>query len=323
MSLTHGLSRFVCVFFAAGLSIMAGGEARGQSAKAPPQVALALESVRLGPLFPSTSDMLTFGKLKWRRLKKNLGTDVVAKESRAVSSGMYYVSYIKLGDRLEEMKKQVKYYRGSLQRFPEEHEAKLESARGDLANAESYARQKAHNKSLQNRNIRHAIREFIRQQLQALRELSLQRGLMDTVGSEIITRKQSDRESRLIADFQHPVPSQATLIGIGFNAGGEARLSPCLLRPSGEQLTIIWRGKELHAEKAGNYHFLFEVPVIARKDDLIGITSPAGLNITYDPGVGDGRILDIVAAPGESLTARDFQDKGKRAYSFNMYGIIE
>ncbi|MFH1039453.1 MAG: hypothetical protein V1789_12385 [PVC group bacterium] len=177
--------------------------------------------------------------------------------------------------------------------------------------------------SLQNRNIRHAVREFIRQQLQALRELSLQRGLMDTVGSEIITRKQNDRESRLIADFQHPVPSQATLLGIGFNAGGETRLSPCLLRPSGEQLTVIWRGKELHAEKAGTYYSLFDVPVIAQKGDLIGIASPAGLDITYDPGVGDGRILDIIAAPGESLPAGDFKDKRKRAYSFNMYGIIE
>jgi len=69
-----------------GLSIMAGGGARVQSIQAtmPP----ALETIHLATLFPGTSDLPTFGKLKWRRLKKILGTDVVTKKSRAVSSGI-------------------------------------------------------------------------------------------------------------------------------------------------------------------------------------------------------------------------------------------
>lgn len=132
---------------------MLAGEARGQSAKAKPEEALVLESVRLDPLFPSTSDLPTFDKLKWRRLKGKLGTDTVHKESRVVSSGMYYISYLKLCDRLEEQKKVVESARDYIQRLPGEYEAELEGARSDLADAESYARQKAHNKSLQKKYL--------------------------------------------------------------------------------------------------------------------------------------------------------------------------
>ncbi|MFH1039452.1 MAG: hypothetical protein V1789_12380 [PVC group bacterium] len=132
---------------------MAGEGARGQSAPATPQAALALESVRLDPLFPSTSDLPTFGKLKWRRLKKNLGTDVVQKESRAVSSGMYYVSYIKLGDRLEDGKKNLEYTRDYLQRLPREYEAKLASERDELARALDGAQAYASKKHKQKRYL--------------------------------------------------------------------------------------------------------------------------------------------------------------------------
>ncbi|MCK5805228.1 MAG: hypothetical protein KAI66_20525 [Lentisphaeria bacterium] len=179
------------------------------------------------------------------------------------------------------------------------------------------------NQFLQNQDIRHAVRGFIQRQLQELRELSLQRGLMEVVGSEIITRKQRDQESRVVVDFQHPLPSQATLLGFGFNAAGETWLAPCLLRPAGEQLMVVWRGKEVHAQKAGAQHVLFDVPVIAQKGDLIGVIGANGLNVTYDLGVGDGRVLGTVVAPGDSLPARKCRDKGKRAYSFHMYGVIE
>jgi len=134
-----------------------------QSAGAKPGEAVVLESVRLDPLFPDASALPTFGNLKWQRFKGNLAADKVHKDDRAVSSGMYYIGYIKLHDMLAEQKKAVENARAYLQKLPARHEAALIRERADLAKAESYARQKAHNKTLQQQYLAKAaaLREKI------------------------------------------------------------------------------------------------------------------------------------------------------------------
>ncbi|MFH1476761.1 MAG: hypothetical protein ABIH24_04615 [Verrucomicrobiota bacterium] len=157
MKRTTKLSGRLCALYVA-LTLAAclqtgAGEARGQDAKAQPARAPALESIRLDPLFPKVSDMPAFGKLKWRRFKGNLATDQVHKEDRAVSSGMCSIGYIELYNVLAEQKKAVENAQTYLQKLPARHAAALKRERADLAKAESYARQKAHNKSLQQQYI--------------------------------------------------------------------------------------------------------------------------------------------------------------------------
>lgn len=104
----------------------------------------ALESIRLDPLFPEVSQMPAFGSLKWRRERKGLADDQVNKDSRAVSSGMYYVGFVELADSVAEQKKQLKQARETLAGIPGKHQAQLSRAQNDLAFAE---RQLAHRRA--------------------------------------------------------------------------------------------------------------------------------------------------------------------------------
>lgn len=176
--------------------------------------------------------------------------------------------------------------------------------------------------------LRKGIREFAEAMQKTLQTYFQRTEIVDYIGSELIERANVDAEQKtiLLADLSNPVPAGGTLIGGRAWVKSPTRLNFCLLRlnPENGKYTIVTMTPEISAAQAGLQTWVFDIPMAARKGDLIGVYFPDAVSIPYD-AVDTGQ---VVAIPGEakigaSVSVGVGESGNKRSYSFGVVGYLE
>ncbi len=179
----------------------------------------------------------------------------------------------------------------------------------------------------ESQNLRQGVRLFTDEVMKIMRDNYRKTEIVDYVGSELVPRRRTGSEvKQVLVDRLHPLPAGGTLIGGRAYVTGPTRLVFCLLRPTADrdELIVADLSRELKAEKAGEQQLAFEVPMAARKGDLIGVFCPDAVAIPYDDvDTGDVILVRDSVKLNSSLTIRPVAGRNKRAYSFGVQGFLD
>lgn len=175
--------------------------------------------------------------------------------------------------------------------------------------------------------LRKGIREFTEQVTKTLATYFQKAEIVDYLGNELLPRSVTDTQKNvLLVDLNNPARENGTLIGGRAWVTSPTRLHFCLLRldPGSGKYTIAAMSPEVTATAAGLQAWIFDLPMAARKGDLMGVYAPEDVSIPYD----DVDTGEVVAVPGSAklnaaIAIVPGEARNKRSYSFGMVGYFE
>jgi hypothetical protein len=175
--------------------------------------------------------------------------------------------------------------------------------------------------------LRRGIREFTEQIQVSLQTYYQRTEIVDYLGSEIIMRGSRDARSKvLLVDLNNTVRENGTIIGGRAWLTGATRLSYCLLRQEkGDgKYRVVTITPEIVATESGRQNWVFDVPMGARKGDLIGVYVADTVTIPYDD-VDTGNVVTFSGAveANASVTIVPQTARNKRTYSFGVVGYFD
>ncbi|MFH1476762.1 MAG: hypothetical protein ABIH24_04620 [Verrucomicrobiota bacterium] len=171
--------------------------------------------------------------------------------------------------------------------------------------------------------VRREVRSFVKAQMQALRDFSENKALLDYVGGELIARAHVSGKNLLLVDLQHPMPSAGILLGGKLLVNGKTDAAFCILRPRGKDLVVVWMAEVSAIPKTGLSSVAFNTPVAVEKGDLIGLYSPAAAQVPFTRGTGDTRTLAGPIKPGQAIPIEALEQDNGRGYSFGVVGFLD
>ena len=176
-------------------------------------------------------------------------------------------------------------------------------------------------------DLRQGIREFTDNVMNSLRSYYQKTELVDYIGGELFQRSLlSDENNQLLVDVSNPLVADGTLIGGSAYLSAPARLTFCLLRPDvnkPEQYAIIRMSDPISSESRGVQNWTFQVPLAAKKGDLIGVYFPEAVSVPYDDAdTGHVALIPGPVQPGTVVKLKEPAKRNKRAYSFGMTGFL-
>jgi len=171
--------------------------------------------------------------------------------------------------------------------------------------------------------VRREARSFVKAQMQVLRDFSENKAILDYVGGELIPREHGGGKTLLLVDLQNPLPSTGILLGGKLLANDKTDVSFCILRPQGKNLVVVWMSELTAIPKTGISVVTFNTPVTAEKGDLIGLYSPADVQVPFSRGTGDTRTLEGPIKVGQVVPVEALNQDGSRMYSFGVAGFLE
>lgn len=175
--------------------------------------------------------------------------------------------------------------------------------------------------------LRKGIREFTEAMQKTLQTYFQRTEIVDYIGSELIARANTDAQKNvLLADLSNPVTAGGTLIGGRAWLNGPTRISFCLLRlnPENGKYVIVSMTPVTTATQNGLQTWVFDLPMAARKGDLVGVYFPDSVTIPYDD-VDTGQVIAIPgeAKAGDSIAIASGEERNRRSYSFGVVGYLE
>ena len=175
--------------------------------------------------------------------------------------------------------------------------------------------------------LRKGVREFTEQVMKSLQTYFQKAEIVDYLGNELFARANTDTQQNvLLVDLANPARENGTIIGGRAWVATVGKLHFCLLRldPTSGKYSVAAFSPELKAEQTGLQNWVFDLPMAARKGDLVAIYQPENVLISYDD-VDTGQ---CVAIPGKvklndtvSVVAGDARNK--RTYSFGVVGYFD
>lgn len=174
---------------------------------------------------------------------------------------------------------------------------------------------------------RKGVREFTDHVMDSLQTYFQKAEVVDYVGGELFERANVEpAKNVLLVDLGNTIREDGTVIGARAFLTGPARLQFCLVRSEGEKAkySIAAITPPIVAADAGLQSWSFEVPMAAKKGDLIAVYMPDDVSIPYD----DADTGHVVSVPGPAKlnagVALTFGGpKNKRAYSFGVVGYFD
>ena len=122
--------------------------------------------------------------------------------------------------------------------------------------------------------LREETREFIRDQMQSVREFARREGLLNYLGSELTERTMVRGEDQLLLDLRHRIPSDGTLLEGRVFLAEPAPFAFVLAREIQDQFVIVWKSDTYTTISNGLQEITFDIPVSAQADDCVGIYFP-------------------------------------------------
>lgn len=200
-------------------------------------------------------------------------------------------------------------------------ELNYSTRRGDVLMKEKAARLDEGSK------LRRGIREFTEQIQVSLQAYYQRTEIVDYLGSELIDRASTDsKKNVLLVDRSNPVPEKGTIIGGRAWLSGPTRLCYCLLRQdkASGKYRVASLTSELTSVQSGMQNWVFELPMSARRGDLIGVYVIDTVTIPYDD-VDTGNVVsfsgDVKMNSSINMLSGDIRNK--RTYSFGVVGYFD
>ena len=173
-------------------------------------------------------------------------------------------------------------------------------------------------------SIRQAVRAYIKEEMQDIREFSQDEALLDYVGGELIPRDQSGGTNLLLVDMKNLLPSAGTLLGAKALVNNPGELSFCVLRPQDTgALVVVWTSKPFSFAVPGPAAVTFETLVAVEQGDYIGVYAPGVVEVPYSRGTGDTRVAQGPIVVGQTIAPENLMRKDQRMYSFGVTGFFE
>lgn len=175
--------------------------------------------------------------------------------------------------------------------------------------------------------LRKGVREFTEQVMKSLQTYFQRAEIVDYLGNELFERAGTDTQKNvLLVDLANPANENGTIIGGRAWLSAPGRLTFCLLRldPSSGKYAVVAMSPEVAGSQSGVQTWVFDVPMAARKGDLVGIHLPEDVVVPYDD-VDTGQ---VVAIPGkvklnDTLSVVPGDARNKRTYSFGVVGYFD
>ena len=173
---------------------------------------------------------------------------------------------------------------------------------------------------------RKGVRDFTDHVMKTLQDYFSRAEIVDYVGNELLARGKTDpQKDVLLVDLNNPARENGTIIGGRAYLNAATKISFCLLRPDvAGKYTVVAMTPELAATATGLQSWSFDLPMAARKGDLIGAYLPEDCAIPYDD-YDTGQVIPIPGSAklNSSVTIAPGEARGKRTYSFGVVGYFD
>lgn len=171
--------------------------------------------------------------------------------------------------------------------------------------------------------LRGQVRNFVQDQIDALKGFLVLGDLLDYIGGELVQRTTTEDDSLFLVDLAHPIPRNGTLTGVGAHFTKPAPFLVKVLRPSGDQLVVIWESKPIIVREAGMIRYDFPVTIGLEQGDYLGYYFPEITGVSFDEGTSDVRYLTRDVRLGDSIRKSSLLGENKkRAYSIGVFGLL-
>ena len=175
--------------------------------------------------------------------------------------------------------------------------------------------------------LRKGVREFTEQVMKSLQTYFQRAEIVDYLGNELFARANADSQQKvLLVDLANPALENGTIIGGRAWLNAPGKLHFCLLRldTASGKYSVVAMSPEIDAAAAGLQTWVFDLPMAARKGDLVGVYLPENVVISYDD-VDTGQ---VVAVPGsvkvnDTVSVVPGDARNKRTYSFGVVGYFD
>jgi hypothetical protein len=171
--------------------------------------------------------------------------------------------------------------------------------------------------------LRGQVRSFVQTQIDSLKNFLVLGNLLDYVGGELVERSSVEDKSLLLVDLANPIPRNGTLTGVGAHFTKPSPFVVKILRPTGDQLVVIWESKPIIVREAGPMRYDFPVTIGLEQGDYLAYFFPEVTGVSFDEGTSDVRYMSRDVKLGESIRKSGLLgDNRKRAYSIGVYGLL-
>ena len=171
--------------------------------------------------------------------------------------------------------------------------------------------------------LRGQVRNFVQDQIDSLKSFLVLGDLLDYIGGELVERSAATDESLLLVDLANPIPRSGTLTGVGAHFTTPAPFVVKVLRPTGDQLVVVWESKPIVVREAGLMRYDFPVTVGLDQGDYLAYYFPETTGVSFDEGTSDVRYLTRDVKLGDSIRKSSLLGENKkRAYSIGVYGLL-
>jgi len=201
--------------------------------------------------------------------------------------------------------------------------ARLKQDIAELERVKSVLGQEKSSRVAESTLVRGTVREFVKSQIDNLKQFLLESNLLDYVGGELVERSSMDAKPLIMLDLYNVVPGRGTLTSVGGYFQEKGKISVKVLRPLDNELVVVWASSTLTVKKTGLQKLPFSVSVGVERGDVIAYYFSKPGMVGYDSGTGDSRYAKKDIQVGSMLKPSSMSgEKEKRAYSVGVYGLL-
>ncbi|WP_019530993.1 hypothetical protein [Dasania marina] len=172
--------------------------------------------------------------------------------------------------------------------------------------------------------LRGQVRQFVQQQVDALKSFLLEGNLLDYIGGELVERTAIDEQPLLVVDLANAVPKDGSLTSVGGHFIRSGNLRVKVMRRVEDSLVVVWESQTLVIKDAGLQKVSFSVSVGVQQGDVIAYyLSDPGM-VGFDTGTGNSRYLTEDVSFGKAIRQSSLLgEQQRRSYSLGVYGLLD
>ncbi|WP_448213877.1 hypothetical protein [Colwellia sp. MEBiC06753] len=171
--------------------------------------------------------------------------------------------------------------------------------------------------------LRGQVRNFVQNEIDALKAFLVEGDLLDYVGDELVERINLDEKPITIVDLSNRMPSAGVLTGVGAYVTRPTAMKVKVLRYIESNLVTVWESSVITMDTTGPNRLQFNNTVGVEKGDVIAYEFTATPGVGYSTGTGSSRYSNQPLALGSNIQVSSLMGTNqKRAYSMGVFGLL-
>lgn len=172
--------------------------------------------------------------------------------------------------------------------------------------------------------LRSQVREFVQNNVDALKEFLVQGNLLDYIGGELVERNGAEDKPITLVDLTNKISKQGVLTGMGAYIMEPTSLKVKVLRNIDKKLVTIWESQLLSFDVEGLNRVQFANTIGVQVGDVIAYEFQGNVGVGFDSGTSDTRYTKSKLQLGKAISISSLMGKKeKRSYSLGVYGLLD